>query len=86
MNPDTNQFEPLKEDELGKLLREDGSEVPDDWPVFREGQTLTLRGYRWKVETCSESKLTLEAVGPLSKGQRLRNKAKRRRCQNRSRK
>ena len=79
MNPDTNRFEPVKEVD-GELRRvvEDGP-VPNDWPVFRKGQTLTLRGYRWKVEKCSESKLTLEAVGPLSKGQQLRNRKKRQR-------
>lgn len=78
MNPDTNRFEAVEEVE-GKLLRALNDEpVPDDWPVFNEGQELTLRGYRWKVEKCHESKLTLEAVGPLSKGQQLRNRKKRR--------
>lgn len=81
MNPNTNKFEAISENEVGELLRSDGSPVPPDRPVFKVGQTLTLRGYRWRVQGMGDSTLTLEAVGPLSKSQRLRNRAKRRRRQ-----
>lgn len=80
MNPETNRFEPVKEvdGELHRILKVEV--VPDSWPVFQEGQELIIDDYRWKVESCKESTLNLEAVGPcLSKGQQLRNKTKRRR-------
>lgn len=82
MNPDTNQFEPVIKNDLGELLREDGGPVPKDWPVFKIGEVLTIRRYRWRVERMEGSKLVLIGEGQKKPRPSLRakkNQAKRRR-------
>jgi len=83
MDPNTNRFEPLlsDQDEEAKDVLQllNGEPVPGDWPVLRIGQELTVKGYRWTVDRCEGELLTLRAKGPLSKGQQLRNRAKRKR-------
>jgi hypothetical protein len=65
------------------LVLRDGSEVPDGWPVFRSGEVIILRKYRWKVSKMDGSDLTLTGIGPLGDVKPLsktdRNRAKRRR-------
>lgn len=82
MNPETNRFEPVEETDIA-LLREDGTEVPKDWPVFRHGEVIILRKYRWAVTKMEGSELTLTGIGPLGgvkpRSTTERNRAKRKR-------
>lgn len=84
MNPDTNQFEPVTKNDLGELRRADGDPVPGDWPVFKLGETLVIRRYRWRVASMQGSQLTLVGEGPLvvkppRRSSTERNRDKRRR-------
>ena len=58
--------------------------MPDDWPVFKVGEILVMRRYRWRVASMADSQLTLVGEGPLmAKAPRRssteRNRDKRRR-------
>jgi hypothetical protein len=77
MNPETNQFEPVQppteeQRELFRkmtavvpdLVKQDGTPVPPQNPVFSVGETFDLKGYRFKVAEIQPDKLILEPVGP----------------------
>ena len=62
MNPTTNRMEPMSDglksqlDELyhGKAER----------PVFRLGEVIEVRGYRWRVSKITRKGFALKGVGP----------------------
>ena len=74
MNPDTNRFEMLSEDEtikrntefekiLGILVRPNGKPVPKHWSIFKVGEDVTVKDYTFKVVYLNESTIILEPVG-----------------------
>jgi len=63
MNPETNEFEALKRNALEELVREDGSPVPDGWPVFQLNEKIEMKGYIFKVEKIRRRRIVLSAVG-----------------------
>jgi hypothetical protein len=74
MNPDTNRFEPLsppslddlkKELDTMRLLRPDGTPVPEHWSTFRVGEDVVIRGYTFRVAYIGETAILFEPVGPL---------------------
>lgn len=77
MNVDENKFEFLREqlreqlDTTGppRLLRADGSPVPEHWPVFKVGEHITIKNYTFEVAHIGESHMLLEPVGPLIIGE-----------------
>ena len=79
MNPESNRFEPIVAalnklheidpgDEVPKLLRPDGTPVPDHWSVFTVGENVVVKNYTFKVAYIGESTLLLEPVGPVLVG------------------
>ncbi len=48
-----------------KLLRPDGSPVPDTWSIFTEGEKVVVKDYTFEVVRIGEGYLVLEQVGPL---------------------
>ena len=80
MNPETNQFEevqpkPKYADASRELLasleqefvRQDGSVVPKEYPVFKVGEELTFKGYRFKVKRIGKDELVFAPVGVMPK-------------------
>ena len=71
MNPETNKFEQLVSEALSTirknqgLVRPNGEPVPPHWPVFTEGELVTIKDYTFKVAHCGESYMVLEPTGPL---------------------
>lgn len=64
MNPELNKFQRVDYDEIKELfIREDGSPVPTDWPVFQLNEKLSLRGYIWKVVKIRRKTLVLRGIG-----------------------
>ena len=76
MNPDKNKFEELKE-EMDKtvlesineftvrLIRPDGSFVPDHWSIFQVGEKVVIKNYTFEIAHIGESHLLLEPIGPV---------------------
>ena len=77
MNPETNHFEPLTaasadlenklRQQLGdttRLLRPDGSPVPDHWTQFHDNEHVVIKGYTFKVRAVGETYILFEPVGP----------------------
>lgn len=66
MNPDTNQFEALRElldpTLTARLVRPDGSPVPQHWTVLTVGEHVEVKGYTFKVGYINETTLILEPV------------------------
>lgn len=67
MNPDTNQFEQLRElidgpMKLPTLLRPDGSPVPAHWTVLAVDEKVEVKGYTFRVAYINETTLILEPV------------------------
>lgn len=54
--------------ERTKLVRPDGSPVPDHWPIFRVDELIEVKGYTFKVAHIGESHLLLEPTGPVIVG------------------
>lgn len=65
MNPDTNQFEQLRDlvNVPGKLVRPDGSDVPAHWTVLAVDERVIVKGYTFRVAFMNEKTLVLEPVG-----------------------
>ena len=84
MNPETNQFEMLKQikvgDEFAKriegefdptaFVRPNGEPVPKHWSVFKEGEELVVKNYTFRVAHIGEKHLLLEPVGIPAIGQK----------------
>ena len=75
MNPETNRFEELKQDLAEKLiqreprlLRPDGSPVPEHWSIFTVDEHVNVKNYTFKVAYIGEQTLLLEPVGPILVG------------------
>jgi len=84
MNPETNRFEKLIEDEMSKgtvedpggltipglpaLFRPNGKPVPKHWTVLTVGQNVVVENYTFKVAHIGESHVLLEPVGPVILG------------------
>ncbi len=79
MNPETNRFEEVKE-VGGKLYLGDDAPVPPGWPVFKHGEIITLRRYRWRVDRMQGAELVLVGVGRVqtARNREKRNRRKRR--------
>ena len=44
-----------------------GEKVPDDAPVFVEGEEFVLKGWRFKLTSCYGRKIVLKSVGPVKR-------------------
>jgi hypothetical protein len=71
MNPETNRFEPVEEVKVENhpvqtqhFIRQDGTPVPLQNPVFKIGETFDLKGYRFKISDIQPDKIILDPVGP----------------------
>jgi len=51
----------------GDFVREDGSPVPENYPVFSVGEEFRLKGYRFKVKEIKPDEITFEPIGPMPK-------------------
>lgn len=51
-----------------RLLRPDGSEVPEHWSVFQVGERVVVKNYTFKVGYIGEGTLLLEPAGPILVG------------------
>lgn len=73
MNPDTNRFEqssPALKDVEAKLrqelagatslLRPNGEPVPQHWTQFRDGETVVIKNYTFRVKAIGETYILLE--------------------------
>jgi len=49
----------------GRLLRPDGSPVPEHWGVYLVGEEVALKNHIFRVGYIGENTLLLEAVGPV---------------------
>lgn len=77
MNPETNRFEPLTpevigkfEERLGKLLRPNGEAVPDHWTQFYLDELVAIKGYTFKVKYIGETSILFEPVAPIIVGEK----------------
>lgn len=61
MNPETNRMESLFLKEDG-LVRPDGSPVPKNWSIFKEGEKFVLNNYTFRLAHIGESYIVLEPV------------------------
>ena len=52
-----------------RLLRPDGSEVPEHWSVFQVGERVVIKNYTFKVAYIGEGTLLLEPAGPVLVGE-----------------
>ena len=89
MNPETNKFEMLKEqDVLEKLeetyrnaadqyrtglIRPDGSPVPKTWTVFSIDEEIVIKGYTFRVAYIGETAILFEPVGVPEIGKGIRD-------------
>ena len=67
MNPLTNKLETLREivnEGQSKLLRPDGSEIPNHWAVFHVGELVSLKDYTFKIAYMNDGTIVLEPVKP----------------------
>lgn len=68
INPETNKFEPVEPVEqaankgLDEFVNKNGDNV-DDRLVFSVGETVVVRGYKFKVARINEDELILAPVG-----------------------
>ena len=74
MNPETNKMEPLKA-QLGELVRPDGSPVPKNWSIFKEGETFVLNNYTFRLAHIGESYIVLEPVSQAEAADMLASSA-----------
>jgi hypothetical protein len=47
-----------------KLVRPDGTNVPEHWSIFQIDEEIVIKGYVFKIAHIGESHLLLEPVGP----------------------
>lgn len=47
-----------------KLLRPDGTEVPEHWTTFKLGEHVVIRDYAFRVAYIGETAILFEPVGP----------------------
>jgi len=57
-----------KEFHVQKLLRPDGSLVPEHWSIFKIGEEIVIKNYTFKIGYIGESTLLLEPVGIVEIG------------------
>lgn len=55
----------LKSLEEPRLLRPDGTPVPEHWSTFKVGENVVVNNYTFRVGYVGESTLLLEPVGPV---------------------
>lgn len=48
-----------------RLLRHDGTPVPEHWSIFKVGDHVVVNNYTFEVAHIGESHLLLEPVGPV---------------------
>ena len=79
MNPDINRFEPLTETETSqdreiekqiqkmqaRLVRPDGSEVPQHWSIFTLGESYVINNYTFKCAYIGETSILFEPMSPV---------------------
>lgn len=70
MNPETNKFEILDEIRSSltantRLLRQDGTPVPDHWTIFHVGEIVIIKDYTFKVAYIGESVILFEPYNIL---------------------
>ena len=79
MNPETNRFEMLKEDQeqpdpsieelkrfvrqQNQLLRPNGQPVPEHWTQFQIGECVVIKNYTFRVAYIGETSILFEPVG-----------------------
>jgi hypothetical protein len=51
----------------GYFVRDDGSSVPENYPVFSVCEEFRLNGYRFKVKEIKPDEITFEPIGPMLK-------------------
>jgi hypothetical protein len=82
-DPESNKIEPLnnlvnrilssslseQQRQVTKLLRLDGTPVPETWSIFTVGEKVVIKNYTFKVGYIGESALLLEPVGPVLIGE-----------------
>lgn len=51
-----------------KLLRPDGSPVPDTWAVFEVGEQVVIKNYTFEVKYIGETAILFEPVGVVEIG------------------
>lgn len=56
-------------DDLGQLLRTDGSPVPKHWSVFKVGDNYVINNYTFKCAYIGETSILFEPVGPVVVGE-----------------
>ena len=80
VNPDTNRIEELHQEldfrkvlqadvddpstPLARLLRPDGSPVPETWTVLKQGELVDIKGYTFRIAYIGETAIMLEPVKP----------------------
>lgn len=50
--------------QLTTLVRPDGSPVPVNWAIFKQGEHVVIKDYTFKVGYIGDSVLVLEPIGP----------------------
>lgn len=74
MNPESNEFEQLVRKQLedrppgsvvGRLLRPDGSPVPEHWTIFKIGEHVAIKNYTFEVAYIGKTSILFEPVGPI---------------------
>lgn len=61
----TNNVNQLLKDNEPKLLRPDGTEVPDHWTQFRIDEHVVIKDYTFKVAYIGETAILFEPVGQV---------------------
>lgn len=51
-----------------QLFRADGSPVPKQWSIFREGEEVVIKNYTFKVKAIGEDYILFEPVKPVLVG------------------
>ena len=77
MNPETNRFEVLHDEEkikqleqaydqfAGKLFRPDGKEVPKHWSIFQVNEKYVINNYTFECKYIGETAILFEPLGPV---------------------
>lgn len=58
------QHQDLTTEARSKLVRTDGSPVPDHWAIFTAGELVVVKGHTFRVAHMNECTLVLEPVKP----------------------
>jgi hypothetical protein len=59
-----------------RLVRPDGTPVPEHWSTFKVGENVVIKNYTFKVAYIGETSILFEPVGPVMIGDKSASEVK----------